>query len=68
MTLDQKLIQDLLLQASVAPSLYHDEAWFNGGEFTNQGIELSLTRDPVAIEERFHMGLHDDLLSQLQRP
>jgi TonB-linked SusC/RagA family outer membrane protein len=52
-TIYQKRVQDLLLQASVAPSLSYNEAWFNGGEFTNQGIELSLTATPVQLKNGF---------------
>jgi len=53
LTLYQKRIKDLLLQASVAPSLYYNQAWFNGGEFTNQGIELSLTGTPLQLKNGF---------------
>ncbi len=52
-TLYQKRIQDLLLQASVAPSLFYNSQWFNGGEFTNQGIELSLTATPLQLRNGF---------------
>ena len=52
-TVYQKRITDLLLQAQVSPSLGYDQAWINGGEFTNQGIELSLTATPVDIHNHF---------------
>lgn len=46
-TVYQKRVQNLLLQAAVAPSLLYADEWINGGEFTNQGIELSLSATPV---------------------
>jgi TonB-linked SusC/RagA family outer membrane protein len=52
-TLYQKRIQDLLLQASVAPGLGYNSVWFNGGEFTNQGIELSLSATPIQFRNGF---------------
>ncbi len=52
-TVYQKRIQDLLLQASLAPSQYFNSQWFNGGEFTNQGIELALTATPVQLRNGF---------------
>ena len=52
-TVYQKKITDLLLQANVAPSLYYDSQWFNGGGFTNEGIELSLTATPVQLHNGF---------------
>jgi hypothetical protein len=48
-TVYQKRIQDLLLQAFVSPSRFYSQQWFNGGEFTNQGIELSLSATPIQI-------------------
>jgi hypothetical protein len=33
----------------VAPSQYFNQEWFNGGEFTNQGIELSLSATPLQM-------------------
>jgi TonB-linked SusC/RagA family outer membrane protein len=53
-TVYQKRIQDLLLQATVAPSQYFDQQWINGGEFTNQGIELSLSATPVQLRNGFN--------------
>ena len=52
-TVYQKRITDLLLQDQVSPSLGYDQAWFNGGEFTNQGIELSLTATPIDVHNGF---------------
>jgi len=52
-TVYQKRIQDLLLQANVAPSLGYNSVWFNGGEFTNQGIELSLSATPIQLRNGF---------------
>ena len=55
------------MEANVSPSLGYDEQWFNGGEFTNQGIELSLTATPVQAAERVYVGDHNVRLSELQR-
>ena len=52
-TVYQKRIQDLLLQAQVAPSQYFNSQWFNGGEFTNQGIELSFNATPILLRNGF---------------
>ena len=41
--------------------------FINGGEFTNQGIELSLTGDAGAAPQRLHLGHHDVVLPELQR-
>ncbi len=46
-TVYQKRITNLLLQAGVPASLGYTSDWSNGGEFTNQGIELSLSATPV---------------------
>jgi TonB-dependent starch-binding outer membrane protein SusC len=46
-TLYQKRVSDLLLQASVAPSRHFNQEWINGGVFTNQGIEISLDATPI---------------------
>jgi TonB-linked SusC/RagA family outer membrane protein len=48
-TVYQKRVKDLLLLANVAPSQYYNQAWFNGGEFTNQGLELSLSATPIQM-------------------
>jgi TonB-linked SusC/RagA family outer membrane protein len=52
-TVYQKRVNNLLLQANVSPSLGYNEQWFNGGEFTNQGIELQLTATPVQLRNGF---------------
>jgi len=52
-TIYQKRLTDLLLLASVAPSLGHSTEYINGGEFTNQGIELSLTGTPIQLSNGF---------------
>jgi hypothetical protein len=49
----QKRISDLLLQANVAPALGYNSVWFNGGVFTNQGIELSLSATPIELRNGF---------------
>jgi TonB-dependent starch-binding outer membrane protein SusC len=53
-TVYQKRVTDLLLQANVAPSQYFTSQWLNGGEFTNQGIELSITATPVQLRNGFN--------------
>ncbi len=52
-TLYQKRISSLLLQAAVSGSRGYDQQWFNGGEFTNQGAELSLAATPVQLRNGF---------------
>ncbi len=52
-TVYQKRIQDLLLQANLAPSLGFNQQWFNGGEFTNQGVEISLSATPILLRNGF---------------
>ena len=42
LTVYQKRLTNLLLQEGVGPSYGYETEWINGGEFTNQGIELSL--------------------------
>jgi TonB-linked SusC/RagA family outer membrane protein len=49
-TVYQKRLTDLLLLASVAPSLGYQQQWFNGGQFTNRGIELTLTMTPIQLK------------------
>ena len=49
-TIYQKRLTDLLLQDAISPSLGANELWINGGEFTNQGIELLLTATPIQIK------------------
>jgi TonB-linked SusC/RagA family outer membrane protein len=45
----QKRITNLLLQAQALPSLGYDEQWINGGEITNQGLELQVAATPITI-------------------
>jgi TonB-dependent SusC/RagA subfamily outer membrane receptor len=52
-TIYQKRITDLLLQNQPSPSLGYDQSWFNGGEFTNQGVEMSLTATPIDMRNGF---------------
>jgi len=52
-TVYQKRITDLLLQNQPSPSLGFDQSWLNGGEFTNQGVEMSLTATPVLLHNGF---------------
>ncbi len=48
-TIYQKRITNLLLQAGVSSSRGYSTQWLNGGEFTNQGVELSLAATPVQL-------------------
>ena len=43
----------LLLSAGVAPSFGYRNTYVNGGQFTNQGIELSLQMTPVQTRSGF---------------
>ncbi len=52
-TVYQKQISDLLLQAQLAPSQYFNSQWFNGGEFTNQGIEMAFNATPILLRNGF---------------
>jgi TonB-linked SusC/RagA family outer membrane protein len=52
-TVYQKRLSQLLLLAAVAPSLGYSQQWFNGGQFTNRGIELSLTMTPIQLRKGF---------------
>ena len=52
-TVYQKRLTSLLLQAGVAPSYGYTSVYINGGEFTNQGIELSLQDDTVQLRNGF---------------
>lgn len=52
-TVYQKRLTSLLLQAGVAPSYGFANLWLNGGEFTNQGIELSFTSTPLQLRNGF---------------
>ncbi len=46
-TVFQKRVSNLLLQESVLPSAGYATQWTNGGQLTNQGLELSLNATPV---------------------
>ncbi len=52
-TIYQKRLTSLLLQQGVAPSFGYQTQYINGGEFTNQGIELSLQATPVQLRNGF---------------
>jgi TonB-dependent starch-binding outer membrane protein SusC len=52
-TVYQKQLSDLLLFASVAPSLGYSTTFINGGKFTNQGIELTLKATPIQFKNGF---------------
>jgi len=52
-TIYQKRLSSLLLQAGVAPSFGYSYQYVNGGEFTNQGLELSLQMTPVQLRNGF---------------
>ena len=44
---------NLLLQAGVDASRGYNVQWLNGGEFTNQGAEMSFTATPVQLRNGF---------------
>jgi TonB-linked SusC/RagA family outer membrane protein len=46
-TIFQKRVSNLLLAENVLPSSGFTSAWVNGGQLTNQGLELSLNATPV---------------------
>jgi TonB-dependent starch-binding outer membrane protein SusC len=46
-TVYQKRVTDLLLEETVLPSSGFTNAWTNGGQITNQGLELTLQATPV---------------------
>lgn len=52
-TIYSKRLTDLLLDASVAPSQGYGSTEVNGGQFTDQGIELQLQGTPIQL----HNGL-----------
>jgi TonB-linked SusC/RagA family outer membrane protein len=52
-TVYQKRITNLLLQAGVNASQGFSAQWLNGGEFTNQGAEISLAATPVQLRNGF---------------
>ena len=53
-TVYSKVLTNLLLQAGVAPSYGYGVLFLNGGQFTNQGIELQLTTTPVQLRNGFN--------------
>ncbi len=52
-TVYQKRVTNLLLEAAVNASRGYDVQWLNGGEFTNQGAEISLAMTPVQLRNGF---------------
>jgi len=52
-TVYQKRVSNLLLEAGVSPSRGYGTQWLNGGEFTNQGAEISLTATPIQLRNGF---------------
>jgi len=52
-TVYQKRLTSLLLQAGVAPGFGYSNTYVNGGEFTNQGLELQLQTTPVQMRNGF---------------
>ncbi len=52
-TVYQKRITNLLLLAQIAPSEGYDAQWFNGGQFTNRGAEVSLSATPIQLHNGF---------------
>jgi TonB-linked SusC/RagA family outer membrane protein len=48
-TIYQKRLNNLILQPTVDPSAGFSSEFINGGEFTNQGIELSLQATPIQM-------------------
>jgi TonB-dependent starch-binding outer membrane protein SusC len=53
-TVYQKRVSNLLVQAGLNPSQGSFFQWLNGGEFTNQGAEISLTATPVQLRNGFN--------------
>lgn len=52
-TVYQKRLTNLLLSAGVAPGYGYSNIFLNGGEFTNQGLELSLNSTPLEMRNSF---------------
>jgi TonB-dependent starch-binding outer membrane protein SusC len=48
-TVYQKRLSNLILQPTVDPSIGFSTEFINGGQFTNQGIELSLQATPIQM-------------------
>jgi TonB-linked SusC/RagA family outer membrane protein len=46
-TIFQKRVTNLLLQETVLPSAGYTFGWTNGGQLTNQGLELSFNATPI---------------------
>jgi TonB-dependent SusC/RagA subfamily outer membrane receptor len=46
-TIFQKRVTNLLLQETVLPSAGYTFGWTNGGQITNQGLELSFNATPI---------------------
>ncbi len=53
-TVYQKRLTNLILQAAVSPSYGYSQTYLNGGEFTNQGIEMSFLSTPVQLRNGFN--------------
>jgi TonB-dependent starch-binding outer membrane protein SusC len=53
-TIYQKRLANLLLSAGVAPGFGFSNTFENGGEFTNQGLELSLQMTPIQTRAGFN--------------
>jgi len=49
----QKRLTNLLLQGGVAPSHGYSQTFVNGGEFTNQGLEVSFQSTPIQLRNSF---------------
>ena len=52
-TVYQKRVTNLLLEANTSPSRGSSYQWLNGGEFTNQGAEISLSATPIQLRNGF---------------
>jgi TonB-dependent starch-binding outer membrane protein SusC len=52
-TVYQKRLSSLLLSDGVAPGYGYSNIYVNGGEFTNQGLELSLQVTPIQLRNGF---------------
>ncbi len=52
-TVYQKRVTNLLLQANESGSRGYSYQWLNGGEFTNQGAEISLSATPIQLRNGF---------------
>ena len=53
LTVYQKRVSNLLLEAALSASRGFDTQWLNGGQFTNQGAEIQLTATPVQLRNGF---------------